>query len=231
MTRLPGRALDATEWIPTGPAAHGRSAWRLMWLGPPALTGGVALMGAGPAGAVSAAVATAGALYLAARLQGRLALRSVGAVRIQADGAPRLRNIVEGLADASGSRVPSLWLMPEGGPNALVCHSGGPAIAVTSSLLDGYTRTELEAVVAHCLVRLSGRGGPSRAVALGTKSVPCMSFSEDAAAAAMTRYPPALASAIAKAEPAPGRSGARWFVGDRPLQESQSARREMVLDL
>lgn len=151
--------------------------------------------------------------------QGLLALRSVRAVRCDADQEPRVWNIANGLAQDLGLKSPSLYVIPEGGSNALVCIARGPALAFTNDLLSGYTRTELEAVVAHGLVRIAS-GSIERTTLsvalgpLGTKSFPPVGRADDVQACAVTKFPPALASAVEKAEPRSGRFAAFWFVAN-----------------
>ncbi len=169
-------------------------------------------------------------------VQGLLALRSVKAVRARPEDEPRLANIAAGLARDIGIRPPALYVIDAGGPNAIACIARGPAVAVTKSLLDGYTRTELEAVVAHSLVRLAS-GTIERAtlgVALGpfgTRSLPPVGRADDVHACALTRYPPALANAVERAEPRSGRFAAFWFVADggghRDRAEREAAIRQL----
>lgn len=166
---------------------------------------------------------------LSARLQGwwigtrgsRL-LRSLKARRLRDDEEPRLTNIAGGLSADLGCPPPELWLVAEGGPNALVCRRGRHlALAVTRALLDRYTRTELEAVVAHSLTRsVAGRDRTSGATT-----------EDDIRAAALTRYPPAMASAIAKAEPATGANASLWFVATAPTSPTVNERIEALEDL
>lgn len=225
------RSLDATEWVPPRDATHRHSAWPLIWCVPVGVTGAIAWALGGPVAGAIAAGATAAGVELWVRSQGMLALRSVRAVRLEGPGAARLHNLVQGL---SRGRVPSLWLIPQGGPNAMICRTHGPVLAVTQSLLDDYTRTELEAVVAHGVVRLSEVNKLSRAVALssgGRKMTPRVGSAQDAAAVAMTLYPPALARAIEKARPQAGRFAAFWFAGDERTHEPQSMRERWLLDL
>lgn len=176
------------------------------------------------------------AAFLWVNNQGLLALRSVKAVRSSPEQEPRLWNIATGLAGDLGSKPPHLFVIPDGGPNCLACIARGPALAVTKSLLDTYTRTELEAVVAHGLVRLAS-GTIERATLsvalgpLGTKSIPPVGGADDVHACGLTRYPPALANAIEKAEPRGGRFAALWFVAESAGHRAQDDRVAAIRDL
>jgi Zn-dependent protease with chaperone function len=234
MSALAHSDLDVTEWVPTPARSARGAAWHLLWAVPLAAAGAAGAVVAGAQGCVIAAALAALALVVWIRVQGRLALRSVRALPLGATRELRWRHLVTGLAAAAATPAPSLWLIPEGGPNALVCNAGGPTIAVTQSLLDGYTRTELEAVAAHCLSRLKDSRAVQEAVALGpvgTRIAPFVGFAQDAAAVALTRYPPALASAIGKGDPRSGRFEAMWFVAEGPLHDPQAVRIEMLMDL
>ncbi|HET7482756.1 MAG TPA: hypothetical protein VFK89_07840, partial [Actinomycetota bacterium] len=107
-----------------------------------------------PLGIVPALVL--GAVTLAAALwwimqQGSLALRSTRARPVDETRFPRFVNVASGLARDLGIEMPRLFVIEKGEPNALVTRSRTPVIAMTTALLEGFTRTELEAVVAHCL--------------------------------------------------------------------------------
>lgn len=166
----------------------------------------------------------------------RRCLASVGATPLDAARYPRPSNIVDGLAARLGIPAPELYVLAAPGPNALTSSRHGGAIALTQSLLDGYSRTELEAVLAHCLVRLR-RGAVQRAttrLALGPTGrllIEPVGTPDDVAAAAVTRYPPALAAAISKAEPRGGKYAPLWFVpAGRPALDPAS-RVEALSDL
>ena len=135
-----------------------------------ALGGGILLLFVGGVLGVTLALVWIAAWVAWVFVQGRLALGTYRARRATADEAPRLHNIAIGLAEKLSVDPLSLWIIPEGGPNALACRVGGPALAVTRSLLDSYGRTELEAVVCHCLVRSHSRQAVAAACAssLGT---------------------------------------------------------------
>jgi hypothetical protein len=167
--------------------------------------------------------------------QGRLALSSAGAVPVAPGSRPRLENLVHGLAGDLGVNIPSLWAIPSDAPNALVSRWPFPIVAVSDGVLTSYTRTELEAVVAHCLVRVSDRTLMRRAsvaVALGRSGgVPVDVGALDRAAAGVTRYPPALASAIEKAHPSGGRFAPFWFVAHGRPERARDRRAAEVRDL
>ena len=147
----------------------------------------------------------------------------------------RFDNLVRGLASQHGLPMPELLVIEEGGPNALVLPSP-PRLAVTRSLLETFTRTEQEAVAAHSLVRLaSGRSGIIQlADALGrpgSRFAPRVGYEDDVLAAALTRYPPALASAIAKSKPVEGSSGPFWFVAHDASHRHPTERIAALQDL
>lgn len=81
----------------------------------------------------------------------RMVLRAARARPVSHEEAPRLHNVVEGLALAAGLPKPAVYVIPERAPNAFATgrdpeHS---SIAVTQGLLDMMNRVELEGVVAH----------------------------------------------------------------------------------
>jgi hypothetical protein len=125
------------------------------------------------------------------------------------------------LATEAGVPAPSLWRLASQDFNALVVAEGKPGIVVTDGVLESATRTELEAVAAHCLVRIARAGA---------RAVPPLSFDDDLAATALTRYPPALAAAFRKATPRREGPGQRWFVPEGASSSPETRARE-VLDL
>ncbi|HXJ66703.1 MAG TPA: M48 family metallopeptidase [Actinomycetota bacterium] len=81
----------------------------------------------------------------------KVVLASARAKEVTPDEQPRLHNIVEGMAIASGMPKPRVYVVPENAPNAFATgrdpeHSH---IAVTQGLLGMMNRVELEGVVAH----------------------------------------------------------------------------------
>lgn len=203
----------------------------------------VALVGAiggwfllGPIGVAAFAALFGGALVWTASNSGRGMLRRERATRVKPGTSPRLENIVAGLARRTRLPAPELWLIDDTEPNALVCFTRRPAIAVTSGLVEDYTRTELEAVVAHCFVRLAATASPLARTMLALSYVsPAFGVPvgdvDDVRAAAVTRYPPALASAVTKASPRRGRGAAFWFVADDAMHVPPAERSKALLDL
>jgi hypothetical protein len=129
----------------------------------------------------------------------------------------RFTNLVHGLAATYNLPLPELAVVQDDRPNAVVTRRPKARLVVTSSLLEQYTRTEQEAVVAHCLYRLSSGALDLTHIAAalgrtGSRFAPKVGYEDDIAAAALTRYPPALASAVAKAKPASGATAPFWFV-------------------
>jgi hypothetical protein len=162
---------------------------------------------------------------------GQRRLLLAGTVPALADEHPRLANLASGLAGDLGMSAPRLRVSPKAGANAFVVPG---VLVVTTDLLSSYTRTELEAVVAHCLVRLraGGLGWAVGAAATGLRTAaPRVDAGVDARAAAVTRYPPALASAIRKASPARGRAAPLWFVADAASHSPAEERAGALLDL
>jgi hypothetical protein len=134
--------------------------------------------------------------------------------------SPRLTNIVTGLSADLGLDPPPTFVIKSPGVNALVFrHGGRTALGLTAETVDDLPRTELEAVVAHCLVRSDpASGGLDRtSLTLGGTFGACGKAAtelDDARAVAVTRYPPALAKAIERATPATGRFSYLWFVAE-----------------
>jgi heat shock protein HtpX len=89
----------------------------------------------------------------------RLVLASTRAREVSAEEAPRLHNVVEGLAIAAGVPKPRVWVVPEQAPNAFATgrdpeHS---SIAVTEGLLQMMNRVELEGVIGHEMSHIQDR--------------------------------------------------------------------------
>lgn len=142
------------------------------------------------------------------------ALRATGSHPVSEDDEPRLHNLVEGLCVGIGLEPPRLHIVEDGPPNALaIARSVDDAdLVVSRSLVGELSRVELEAVLAHELARIR-RGdaivgalaavvltnpvyGPVARIVIG-RGEPIETWS-DLAAVEITRYPPALASALGK---------------------------------
>lgn len=175
--------------------------------------------------------------FAEAKLKDVVMLRKLDARPLRTEEGARVRNISAGLAGDLGVPAPQLLVIPEGGPNALVRAGGsGGIVAVTSSLLEDYTRTELEAVLAHCLTRLHGPDFLYSSLAarwsdLGAGLAPRVGPGHDARAVAVTRYPPALAAALQKADGKIPRYAPLWFVAEAPSHEPVAERIAAVSDL
>jgi hypothetical protein len=189
----------------------------------------------GPAAGASAALLCAVALGAWVAVQPRRAIRARSPVALGSEEAPRLLNVAAGLSADLGIPPPKVWIVEGDGANAVVGRLGHSSVGVTRALLDLYTRTELEAVVAHCLLRLRRPALRREALVaalgpLGRLLCPVVDAQLDAAVAAVTRYPPALAGAIRKATPA--RGGAPFlFVAPRPWHDDPEHRAVQVADL
>jgi hypothetical protein len=167
---------------------------------------------------------------------GAAALRASGAVAADPEQHARLANIVNGVAATMKVHAPAIRIIPRGEPNALVVRTRRPVIAVAESMLQSFNRTELEAVVAHCMVRIAGphKWLLATAVTAGpaTRGLrPWVGTDDDVRAAALTRYPPALASAIAKSDAARGRFAPLYFVSDHPSHVPAAERLAALSDL
>jgi heat shock protein HtpX len=115
--------------------------------------------GGGPTGTIIALV-VAGALSIGSYLYGdKLVLASTRAKKLSAADAPRLHNIVEGLAIAAGIPKPRVYLVPEMAPNAFATGRDPEhaSIAVTQGLLETMNRVELEGVIGHELAHVVDR--------------------------------------------------------------------------
>jgi hypothetical protein len=187
-------------------------------------------------GAAAAAALLAGAIVWTVSNSGRGMLRRERAARLRPGASPRLENIVAGLAEQTGLPAPELWSVDDDAPNALVCFTKRPAIAVTTGLVESFTRTELEAVLAHCFVRLAETSTPLARTLLALSYVsPAFGVpvgdADDVRAVAITRYPPALAQAVSKASPRQGRGASFWFVADDSAHVPPAERAAALLDL
>jgi hypothetical protein len=236
-TAAPAPQLPDWDYDGARPDLRGRTRSRVLVVAGVAVAGLVlAWLALGPIGIAAFAAVYAGVIVWIASNSGRGMLRRVKADRVRPGSSPRLENVVAGLARQTRLPAPELWLIDDPAPNALVCFTRRPAIAVTSGLVEGYTRTELEAVVAHCFVRLAATSTPLARTMLALSYVsPAFGVPvgdvDDVRAAAVTRYPPALASAVTKASPRRGRGAAFWFVAEDGMHVPPPERAAALLDL
>lgn len=151
-------------------------------------------------------------------------------------GEERISNLVLGLsADLGMSPAPKVWLVADEDPNAFSVWYRGGNLGLTSGLVASFTRTETEAVVAHCLVRLRDeKGAPTLGATLASFGLmgarPDRGY-EDVKAAAVTQYPPALATAIERCTPRAGKGSSLWLVSEEDGAGSQDARAAALRDL
>lgn len=184
---------------------------------------------------LGAAVLVAGVLILGSVLaaSGSRVLKTLGAR--PADEGSRAANLATGLATDMGIGGTRVWTVVDERPNAFALWHRGPNVGVTSGLLGSFTRTETEAAIAHCLVRLREEGRtPTFLTALrsfGISPPDAKMGYADVKAAAATRYPPALASALEKTVPRAGKDSLLWMVADGVGQEPVAARVEALRDL
>jgi heat shock protein HtpX len=223
---------------------------------PAVLVGAIALLVAGPLAGAILLVAVALALGSWARLGGER--RVLAAVRGRdADPAAdaRLCNLAEGLSIGAGVRQPRLRIVDTPALNAMVAgiRPDGAMVAVTAGLLAELDRIELEAILAEELIQIRRKETTPATVLVATFGLGreiAVAGDRDAqadlAAVALTRYPPALASALEKieakgaevpgvpgsmahlwlADPLPG-GAARRGRGRLPIRERIEALREL----
>lgn len=175
-------------------------------------------------------------LALWVRSQGSRVLKSVAARPGKPGELARLENLVRGLSSDLGIAPPDLLVTDEPGPNALVAKRSNHVVVVTADLARDFSRTELEAVLAHCIVRIaSDQVPPTQAgLSLGPLGLGLGRLTggpDDIVTAGVTRYPPALATAIEKCEPRRGRFAPLWFVAEGPSHTPPERRIADLRDL
>ncbi len=163
---------------------------------------------------VAVAVTVAVAAWLWYRSP-RAVLRALGAMPVTGGESSRLVNIVENLCAVNGLTEPEVHVTEPAVPNAAVVgrRRSGSHLVVTRGLLDVLDRLELEAVVARelCQIRRGVRGatvlagvagllgsGTVAARLVGRMVDPRSVITDDIEASRLTRYPPALSSALTK---------------------------------
>jgi heat shock protein HtpX len=175
---------------------------------PAVVLGAVALLIAGPVVGVVVLVVVGSALASWARFGGeRRVLASIGGRSPDPVADARLCNLVEGLSMSAGLRQPRLVLIDSPGLNAMAAgiRPSGGIVGVTTGLLNELDRIELEAVLAAELLQIRRRETLPATVLVATfglgrtLALPAdQDAAVDRAAVALTRYPPALASALEK---------------------------------
>jgi Zn-dependent protease with chaperone function len=175
---------------------------------PAVVLGLLALLIGGPLIGVIVLVVVGASLGAWARFGGeRWVLSSIGGRDADPVSDARLCNLAEGLSISAGVRQPRLVVVDSTGLNAMAVgvRPSRAVVGVTAGLLNELDLIELEAVLAEELVQirrretlpatvLVGTFGIGRAIALPADRDAQM----DQAAVALTRYPPALASALEK---------------------------------
>jgi hypothetical protein len=177
-------------------------------------------------------------LVLAADLLtgGRRVMRNAGARTVEEGSSPRVENVFEGLMERVGPSDARLAEFPSAEPEAFVCHAGRPTVALSRGLIDAFSRTELEAVAAHCLLRLSSRGARRAELACHLRWLSpvvgtVVGLHEDVSAVAVTRYPPALASGLRRSRQARGRWAPLYMVAIHPCHTGRDHRIAALVDL
>lgn len=188
----------------------------------PGMVAGAVVAGAAAVAGVPVLLVVAAGLAVAAGVAVWLWCRSTGAaLRVlgaSPDGGrgvpPRLANVVENLCAVHGLAEPELHVTEPDGPNAAVAgRRSGSHLVVTRGLLETLDRLELEAVVARelCQIRRGVRGatvlagvagllgsGPAAGWVVSRLFDPRHVIDDDLEAIKLTRYPPALSSALTK---------------------------------
>jgi hypothetical protein len=210
--------------------ARDRARVAVLVLGPALVVGLGATVTAGPGWGVATAVAVGLALAAWVGAQDRLALRAARAEPLAADRHPRVHNLAVGVARQLGVAAPELRLLPTTRVNALACRAGFRLVlALSAGLVEGCTRTELEAVIVSLMLRTEGDAiARSRlAAAFGPLAGPWgeRDPGADLRAAAVTRYPPAVAAFLRKLDPDAGRYGPFYLAAssDRPTPAERAA--------
>jgi heat shock protein HtpX len=177
----------------------------------------------------------------------RAALRGTAAQPADPGRSARYHNLVEGLCLAAGLPMPRLYLVDSDAANAFSVGRDPEraALVVTSGLLAGLNRVELEGVLAHELNHIWSWGTRLATLGVTFGRLPVLrrlttptrrEFDADEAGARLTRYPPGLVSALRKlaaGEP-PGPPNLRhlWIVAPDddtrpPLPERIAALQEL----
>jgi heat shock protein HtpX len=177
---------------------------------PALICGVVVLLLAGPLAGLVVALVVGAALVCWTRFgTDPYVSRRLGGTDADPRRHARLYNLVEGLSVGSGLRQPRLRVIDSAGLNAVAAGTS-PAravVGVTTGLLDELNRMELEAVLAEELIQIRHHDTRPMSVVAATFGIgrrwaipPDRDARADQSAVALTRYPPALASALEKIE-------------------------------
>lgn len=171
----------------------------------------LALVGLRTSAVLIAAVVAFGLALLSYQTSDAVALRLSGATPADPVTRARLHNLVEGLCIGSGLSKPAIHVIDDPAPNAFAVgrNPKHAAVAVTTGMLELMDRVELEAVLAHELSHVKNDD-----ILVATLAVTMLGFvapflvpfavgerresSADTSAIEMTRFPPALISALEK---------------------------------
>lgn len=177
---------------------------------------------------------------------------STGARRVAEGEFPRLDNLLDGLGVTSGVAGAKVWILDDRHLNAAVTADRDSAdLVLTTGLVEGLGRLELEGVLANllgrvrdgsarfCTVALALPGGRGRR-SIDTRLGDQWPIMTDLAAVDLTRYPPALSSALSvmaasgtEVNGASGASSVLWLAppqGDNAEDPAPLALRSAVLD-
>ena len=157
----------------------------------------------------------------------RAALRGAAAEPADPGRWSRYHNLVEGLCLAAGLPMPRLYVVHSDAANAFAVGRDPEraALVVTTGLLAGLNRVELEGVLAHELNHIWSWGARLATLGVSVGRLPVLrdlttpprrEFDADEGGARLTRYPPGLVSAQRKlaADQPPGPPNLRplWIV-------------------
>lgn len=163
----------------------------------------LALLVLGPIVAVVIVVLGAGAVAWASFAGEPLALRLAGAVPADEATHAGLHNLTDGLCVTTGLPKPALYVVEDPAANAFAVGRDPrrAAVVVTSGLLDGLSRIELEGLLAQLLAHIRSRDTTVATLAVALPPARRLLDDEreqaaDLAAVGVTRYPPGLVGAL-----------------------------------
>ncbi len=172
-------------------------------------------------GVIDGFVISAGIVWWFTRSAVERLVNQLGGVAVSDGDDPRFENLVEGLALSTGLAEPDLYIVADSALNgAALARGESRALVVTSGLLEGCDRIELEGVLAGLLSRLKSGDAEAATLAAVLFGKPVLDsgapdfleplvslafrtlFNEhreitnDREAVSVTRYPPGLSSAL-----------------------------------